>query len=87
MQAIRLLRTGIEVLETGNLMVDRREVGDADQLMAIKRGDFNYDQVMAIANNLNQGLEKACEGSQLPKDADRAAINQLCIDLVTQQGW
>jgi uncharacterized protein len=87
MQAIRLLRTGIEVLETGNLMVDRREVGDADQLMAIKRGDFNYDQVMAIANNLNQGLEKASEGSQLPKDVDRAAINQLCIDLVSQQGW
>jgi uncharacterized protein len=87
MQAIRLLQTGIEVLETGNLMVDRREVGDADRLMAIKRGDFNYEQVMAIANDLYHELDKAHEGSQLPKDVDRDAINQLCIDLVTQQGW
>jgi uncharacterized protein len=77
----------IEVLETGNLMGDRREVGDADRLMAIKRGDFTYDRVMAIANDLYQGLDKAHEGSQLPKDVDRDAINQLCIDLVTQQGF
>jgi uncharacterized protein len=42
---------------------------------------------MAIANSLYQGLEQAAVGSELPPDVDRDAINQLCVDLVTQQGW
>jgi len=87
MQAIRLLRTGIEILQNQTLQVDRREAGDALELLAIKRGDFNYDQVMAIANSLYQGLEQAAAVSQLPPDVNREAINQLCVELVTQQGW
>ncbi len=87
MQAIRLLRTGIEILQDQALQVDRCEAGDATELLAIKRGDFNYGQVMAIANSLYQGLEQAAVGSELPPDVDRDAINQLCVDLVTQQGW
>jgi predicted nucleotidyltransferase len=87
MQAIRLLRTGIEILETQNLIVDRREAGDAEQLLAIKRGDYTYEEVMKIANELYRGLGEAYSRSQLPKSVDREAVNQLCIDLVTKQGW
>jgi hypothetical protein len=87
MQAIRLLRTGIEILETQNLIVDRREAGDVDQLLAIKRGDYTYEEVMNIANELYRGLDQACSRSELPKSVDHEAVNQLCIDLVTKQGW
>jgi hypothetical protein len=87
MQAIRLLRTGIEILETQNLIVDRREAGDAEQLLAIKRGDYNYEEVMNIASELYRGLDQAYSRSQLPKSVDHEAVNQLCIDLVTKQGW
>ncbi|MBW4649270.1 MAG: nucleotidyltransferase domain-containing protein [Kastovskya adunca ATA6-11-RM4] len=87
MQAIRLLRTGIEILETQTLMVDRREAGDAEELLAIKRGEYSYEEVMAIANNLYKELDSAYVASKLPKSVDREAVNQLCIDLVSKQGW
>jgi hypothetical protein len=87
MQAIRLLRTGIEILETQKLMVDRRETGDAQELLAIKSGEFSYEEVMAIANALYKGLDEAYAKSTLPRSVDREAINQLCIDLVGMQGW
>ncbi|NEP63002.1 MAG: nucleotidyltransferase [Symploca sp. SIO2G7] len=87
MQAIRLLRTGIEILETQNLVVDRREAGDAEQLLAIKRGEYNYEQVMTLANELYQGLDVAYTKSTLPHNVDQETVNQLCIDLVEKQGW
>ncbi|MBD1899865.1 nucleotidyltransferase domain-containing protein [Trichocoleus sp. DQ-A3] len=87
MQAIRLLRTGIEILETQTLIVDRRETGDARELLAIKNGEYRYEEVMAIANNLYKGLDEAYAKSTLPRSVDREAINRLCIDLVAMQGW
>lgn len=87
MQAIRLLRTGIEILLTQNLIVDRREAGDAEQLLAIKRGDYTYEEVMKIANELYCGLNEAYARSELPKSVDSEVVNQLCIELVTKQGW
>lgn len=87
MQAIRLLRTGIEILETGNVIVDRREAGDVSELLAIKRGDYSYEEVMKIASQLYQGLDVAYGKSALPRSVDKEAVNQLCIDLVEQQGW
>ncbi|CAN1211930.1 DNA polymerase beta superfamily protein [Tumidithrix helvetica PCC 7403] len=87
MQAIRLLRTGIEILTHESIIVDRREAGDTEELLAIKRGDYSYSDVMAIANDLYAGLESAHSKSTLPNDVDRSAINQLCIDLVTLRSW
>ncbi len=87
MQAIRLLRTGIEILETGNVIVDRREAGDASELLAIKNGDYSYEAVMKIASDLYNGLDVAYTKSTLPRGVDKEAVNQLCIDLVERQGW
>ena len=87
MQAIRLLRTGIEVLKTQQLIVDRRQAGDGSELLAIKQGKYSYEEVMHIANELHQGLDTACDESSLPARVDRDAVNQLCVDLVAKQGW
>lgn len=87
MQAIRLLRTGIEILENKMLIIDRREAGDAAELMAIKQGEYSYEEVMTMANQLYQGLDVAYANSTLPKSVDKEAVNQLCIELVTLQGF
>jgi predicted nucleotidyltransferase len=87
MQAIRLLKTGIEVLQTQQLIVDRREAGDAEELFAIKQGRYAYDEVMAIANQLYQQLDVAHETSTLPPRVDREASDRLCVELVERQGW
>ena len=86
MQAIRLLKTGIEILETQNLIVDRREIGDAEELLAIKKGLFSYDEVMQMAKTFYQKIDQAEAISTLPKLVDQVAVNQLCIDLVSKQG-
>lgn len=86
MHAIRLLRTGVEILELGELIVDRREAGDAAELLAIKQGKYSYEEVMEMANRLYQQLDLTYPISQLPRSVDREAVNQLCIDLVTMQG-
>jgi uncharacterized protein len=86
MQAIRLLKTGIEVLQTQQLIVDRREAGDAEELLAIKQGQYTYDEVMAIANELYQQLDVAHDASTLPPFVDREAVDCLCVNLVEKQG-
>ena len=87
MQAIRLLKTGIEILETQNLIVDRREAGDAEDLLAIKKGQYSYDEVMTMAKDLYEQLDQAEVNSTLPKHVDAEVVNQLCVELVSQQGW
>ncbi|VXD20347.1 conserved hypothetical protein [Planktothrix serta PCC 8927] len=87
MQAIRLLKTGIEILETQSLIVDRREAGDAEELLDIKKGKYAYDEVMEMAKTLYQKLDQAEENSTLPKQVNGEAVNQLCIELVSQQGF
>jgi uncharacterized protein len=87
MHCIRLLRSGLEILRSGEIFVDRQEVGDADELKAILRGDFTYEQVTAIADNLVAELERACDDSSLPRHPDLSAINDLSIELIEKQGW
>ncbi|MBD2483531.1 DNA polymerase beta superfamily protein [Planktothrix sp. FACHB-1365] len=87
MQAIRLLKTGIEILQTQSLIVDRREAGDAEELLAIKKGKYSYDEVMVMAKSLYQKLDEAEENSTLPKQVNGETVNQLCIELVSQQGF
>ena len=87
MHCIRLLRSGLEILRSGEVFVDRQDVGDADELKAILHGELTYEQVTKIADDLVAELDRAYDTSSLPSHPDLPAINQLCIDLVEQQGW
>ncbi len=87
MHCIRLLRSGLEILRSAEVFVDRRDAGDADELKAILHGEFTYEQVTQLSDNLVAELDKAYTTSTLPHHPDLAAINQLCIELVEQQGW
>jgi hypothetical protein len=42
---------------------------------------------MEIAKTLYQQLDQAEAVSTLPKSVDEAVVNQLCMDLVSQQGF
>jgi predicted nucleotidyltransferase len=87
MHCIRLLRSGLEILKTGELTVDRRMAGDADDLKAILRGDYTYERVMQMADDLVAEMDTCYEGSVLPHKPNLEAISQLCIELVEMQGW
>ncbi|BAZ69075.1 hypothetical protein NIES4106_38440 [Fischerella sp. NIES-4106] len=87
MHCIRLLRSGLEILRTGEVIVDRRIAGDIEELKAIRKGDYSYEQVMRMAEDLMIEMQKVYEESTLPDKPDLEQINKLCIKLVEMQGW
>src|SRR2546426_550851 len=54
---IRLLRMGIEFLETGQLQVFRTT--DAEELKRIKRGEWTLEEVKQQAEQLFRGIDEA----------------------------
>lgn len=78
---IRLVKMGNEILTTGEVNVDRRGI-DADELLEIRLGNVNYEQVLVEAERLFNQLDLSYEKSILPDQVDREKINQLCIELV-----
>ena len=87
MHCIRLLRSGLEILRTGELIVDRNLAGDIDDLKAILRGDYSYDELMKMAEDLVAQMDIFYEQSSLPHRPDLEQINDLCMELVEMQGW
>ncbi len=87
MHCIRLLRSGLEILQKGEVTVDRRIAGDAEDLKAILQGAYSYDQVMKMAEELVAKMEQAYKQSTLPHKPDLEKINELCMELVEMQGW
>ncbi len=81
---IRLLRMGIEVLKEGALKVNRKKVGDADQLLSIRMGDVAYAEVKELAENLFQEIQEVT--TQLPKQVNREFLNSICVELVERVG-
>jgi len=79
---IRLLRMGIEFLETGTLRVYRTD--DADELKGIKQGGWSLDDVKAEAERLFGQIDAARSRSTLPDGPDEAAANALLIEMHLQ---
>lgn len=79
---IRLLRMGIEFLDTGTMSVARP---DAAELLEIKRGGWPLEKVNVKAKALFAMLRIAENRSPLPSEPDYDKINQLCIEMVEAQ--
>jgi hypothetical protein len=69
------------------VIVDRTIAGDAEDLKAILKGDYSYEQVMKMAEELVAEMEKVYEDSSLPDKPNLEHINEFCIELVEMQGW
>jgi len=85
--AIRLVRQGEEIMRTGTLQV---RLPDADKVRAIRDGiwfdgtEITYEKVMEFVKQKEldmQALYKSPE-CPLPKEPDRKALDELCIELV-----
>jgi hypothetical protein len=75
---IRLLRTGIEFLDTGRVNVFRQ---DAEELMAIKRGEWTLEEVKRESNRLFGEASLARARSNLPEKPDYKTAERILIDL------
>ena len=74
---IRILRMGCEFIETGELTVRRP---DAEELVAIKRGDWALGRVRAVAAELFERARDAeMSSTALPDEIDVAAVDALLL--------
>jgi predicted nucleotidyltransferase len=76
---IRLLRMCVEFLQTGVMHVWRH---DAEELLAIKRGQWTLHQVQAETERLFALADRAYSRSTLPEGPSRDAIESLCMEIV-----
>ncbi|WP_371094702.1 nucleotidyltransferase domain-containing protein [Streptomyces sanglieri] len=77
MHLLRLLGTGRDLLRTGELTI---EVGAArDDLLAVKRGEVPWVEVERRMNRLMEESEETARNSPLPREPDRARIEDFLI--------
>jgi len=76
---VRLMRMCREILTDGKVLVRRP---DADELNAIRDGQWSYEQLTEWANREDKELIEVARTSPLPKQPDRVALDALCQQLV-----
>lgn len=81
MHTIRLLQTAEQILSKGTLHI---KVTNRDELLAIKAGKIEYDDLLLMANNLIASIEKQYETSTLPETPDVEKVTQVLIDIREQ---
>ncbi len=78
MHTIRLLDMAAEVLEHGTLQVRRP---NRELLLAIRRGAFEYEELMAQAEAKLQEIDRLYAKSSLPDQPDKSKIEQLLVSV------
>jgi len=81
MHLVRLMRMAIEVLETGDLRVERP---DRDELLAIRDGAWSYDELEARCEALRDTIADTATRSRLPDAPDEATLDALCVEIVAR---
>jgi len=76
MHTFRLLDMAIEILSTGKINVRRP---NRDELLSIRKGDWEYDELIEKADAKMKELEKAFSSSHLPKEPNYDAIESLLV--------
>lgn len=84
---VRLLRECRELLETGDLKVNRP---DAEELKKIRMGEsfkdgtLTYDKLIEWAENEDKSLDGLVEQSKLPKVPNSEKVNDLVCELILE---
>lgn len=78
MHTIRLLQVAEEILREGKLNVKRL---NREQLLSIKTGQFQYDDLLVMADSLMQWIETAYVQSPLPAMPDKEKIENILVQM------
>lgn len=76
----RLINMCTEILNGDGVNIDRTNI-DRDFLMKIRRGEFEYDEIMNLLEIQNENMMKAYQNTKLPDDINQNEINQMLIDV------
>ena len=78
MHTFRLLYTALDIAKHGELRVWRE---NRDELLAIKAGEFAYDDLLNRAQTLMQTVEQAFLRSHLPDAPDLQQLSRVLVTL------
>ena len=78
MHTIRLLQVALEILTTGQLNVKRP---NREELLYIKTGAAQYDDLLEQANALIERIETAHTSSSLPERPDEKEIERILVEM------
>jgi hypothetical protein len=81
MHTIRLLQVAEEILSTGRLNVKRP---NREELLSIKAGDAEYDDLLQQANDLIERIETSYEACSLPESPNEKVIEKILIEMRTE---
>lgn len=81
---VRILVTGIELLESGNVRVLRK--AERDILLDIKQGKYTLDEIFLMVENLEEKFRYAKLNHCLPDVPDYEKINALLEEIYTTRG-
>lgn len=80
--AVRVSRQAIELLSTGHITFPRP---DAEELLAIKQGRFDYPNIAPMLEALVEDVEQVALSSELPEESDFVGIEALVLSLHYEQ--
>ena len=80
---VRLLKIGVEILETGKINVDRTDI-DAEELLAIRNhGIWTYEELVEWAEVKDKELDRLYQESTIvPKKPRWKKINPVMMDIM-----
>ncbi len=78
---VRLMRMGLEIVADGEVHVWRP---DHEELLAIRRGAWSYDEVVEYAEEMERKIAAAEADSPLPKTPDRPFLDELCQEVIAE---
>jgi predicted nucleotidyltransferase len=79
MHLVRLMRMCAEILVTGFVLVRRP---DAEELLAIRRGAWSYDFLIAWAEAHHLKIKELAKASTLREEPDYGVLEGICIDIL-----
>lgn len=80
---VRLMRTGLEVLESGQLHVRR---ADAEELRSIRDGAWAYERLVEESARLEKRMKDAARESMLPAEVDHEWVDKFAFEMIEAMG-
>lgn len=82
MHTFRLLQMAEEILAQGKVIVKRT---NREELLAIRRGEYEYDELIAMAEEQLAKVNQAYQSSALPEQPNKATLENILIEI--RQAW
>lgn len=80
MHLVRLMRTGLELLQTGELRVRRKDAAD---LNAVRDGAMTFEELQNLANDLQGKMLEAATTTSLPPDVDHVFVDRIVFEMIS----